>query len=59
MAGDEAKDKKLYFVDLNELKINGYRCYVTFSADNELICLLHDALNDRGQSQRIPRSATF
>ncbi|CAD8172419.1 unnamed protein product [Paramecium octaurelia] len=51
--------KKLYFVQLDELKINGYRCYVTFSNENEIICLLHDSLNDKQKKDLVPPSALW
>lgn len=52
----EGQNKKLYFVEMDELRIKGYRCYVTFSAESELIVLLHDGLNDHKKG-RIPISA--
>lgn len=44
---------------MDELKINGYRCYVTFSGENELICLLHDSLNDKEKKPFVPISALW
>jgi hypothetical protein len=33
-------------VPSDELEIFGYRCYVSFSAPDDLIVLLHDRLNE-------------
>lgn len=47
MAIAENEQKRTaYFVNPDELKIFGYRCYVTFSAPDDLIILLHDSLNE-------------
>jgi hypothetical protein len=44
---------------MDEMKINGYRCYVTFSNENEIICLLHDSLNDKEKKSTVPMSALY
>lgn len=56
---DQEGGKKMYFVQLDELRINGYRCYVTFSGENELICLLHDKYNDMHPTKYLPKSAIY
>jgi len=46
ISDNHSNQKKVYQVPHDELEIFGYRCYVSFSAPDDLIVLLHDQLNE-------------